>query len=110
MWLKASKILLNTDKTELVLFRSSNRKITNNVNFRIAGQKIKMLYKTKYFGLFLDENLSFKYHLDTIKLKRANWLLYKIGHFVRAPLHTLLFLTHISDMDVKSGDRTKLCC
>ena len=72
MWLKASKILLNTDKTELVLFRSSNRKITNNVNFRIAGQKIKMLYKTKYLGLFLDENLSFKYHLDTIKLKRAN--------------------------------------
>ena len=72
MWLKASKILLNTDKTELVLFRSNNRKITNNVNFRIAGQKIKMLYKTKYFGLFLDENLSFKYHLDTIKLKRAN--------------------------------------
>ena len=72
MWLKASKILLNTDKTELVLFRSSNRKITNNVNFRIAGQKIKMLYKTKYLDLFLDENLSFKYHLDTIKLKRAN--------------------------------------
>ena len=72
MWLKASKILLNTDKTELVLFRSSNRKITNNVNFRIAGQKIKMLYKTKYLDLFLDENLSFKHHLDTTKLKRAN--------------------------------------
>ena len=26
MWLRANKILLNTDKTELVLFRSKNRK------------------------------------------------------------------------------------
>ena len=88
MWLRANKILLNADKTELFLFRSKNRKITKNMNFRISGQKIKMLSKTKYLGLFLDENLSFKYHLDTIKLKlnRANCLLSKIRHYVRAPL------------------------
>ena len=47
-----------------------------------------MLSKTKYLDLFLDENLPFKYHLDTIKLKlnRANGLLSKIRHFVRASL------------------------
>ena len=58
------------------------------MNFRISGQKITMLSKTKYVGLFLDENLSFKYYLDTIKLKlnRANCLLFKIRYYVRAPL------------------------
>ena len=69
MWLKANKILLNADKIELVLFRSKNRKITKSMNFRISGQNIKMLSKTKHLGLFLDENLSFIYRLDTIKLK-----------------------------------------
>ena len=59
MWLRANKMLLNVNKTELVLLRSKNKKITENMNFRISGQKIKMLSKTKYLGLLLDENLSF---------------------------------------------------
>ena len=93
MWLRANEILLNADKTELVLFRSKNRKINKNMNFRISGQKIKKLSKTKYLGLlFLDENISFKYNLDIIKLKlnRANCLLSKIKHYVRAPLLTTI--------------------
>ena len=53
-----------------------------------------MLSKIKYLGLFLGENLSFKYHLDTINLKlnRANCLLSKIRRYVRAPsLRTIYF-------------------
>ena len=76
--------------------RSKNRKITKNRNFKISGQKIKMLSKTKYLGLFLEENLSFKYHLDTFKLKlnRTNCILSKIRHYVRAPLlRTIYFAT-----------------
>ena len=88
MWLRGNKIPLNEDQTELVLFRSKIRKITKTMNFRISGQKIKMLSKIKYLGLLLDGNLSFKYDLDTIKLKlnKANCLLSKIRYFVRAPL------------------------
>ena len=50
------------------------------MNFRLSGQKTKMLSKTKYLGLFLNENLSFKHYLDIIKLKldRVNCLLSKI--------------------------------
>ena len=93
MWLRTNKIFLNADKTELVLFRPKNRNISKNINFRINGQKIKMLSKTKYLSLFLDENLSFKYHLDTIKLKlkRTNCLLSKIRHYVRAPSLRTIF-------------------
>ena len=101
---KSYKILLNADKTELVLFRSKNRKITKNMNFRISGQKIKMWSKTKYLGLFLDENLSFKYHLDTIKLKlnRANCLLSKIRHYIRAPLLRTIYFA-IFDPHLRYG-------
>ena len=88
MWLRGNKIPLNEDQTELVLFRSKIRKITKTMNFRISGQKIKMLSKIKYLGLLLDGNLSFKYDLDTIKLKlnKANCLLSKSRYFIRATL------------------------
>ena len=57
-WLRANKISLNSDKTELILFRSKNKKITKNMNFRISGQKINIICKTKYLGLILDESLT----------------------------------------------------
>ena len=58
------------------------------MNFRINGQKMEILSKKKYLGLFLDKNFYFKNHLDTIKLKlnMVNCLLSKIRHYVRAPL------------------------
>ena len=40
---KGKKISLNKGKTELVLFRSKNKKITKNMNFRISEQKINIL-------------------------------------------------------------------
>ena len=86
-WLKANKISLNSGKTELVLFRSKDKKITKNMNFRISGQKINMISETKYLGLILDEHLTFKYHLQDLKLKlnRTNCLLSKIRYYVKFP-------------------------
>ena len=86
-WLKANKISLNSGKTELVLFRSKDKKFTKNMNFRISGQKINMISQTKYLGLILDEHLTFKYHLQNLKLKlnRANCLLSKIRYYSNSP-------------------------
>ena len=55
------------------------------MNFRISRQKINIIYKIKYLGLILDEHLTFKYHLENLKLKlnRANCLLLKIRYFVK---------------------------
>ena len=104
MWLRANKILLNAYKTEFLLFRSKKRKIIKNMNFRISGQKIKMLSKTKYLGFFLDENLSFKYNLDTIKWKLniANCLLSKVRPYVRAPLLRTIYFA-IFDPHLRYG-------
>ena len=48
MWIRANKILLNADKTKLVLFRSkkkTEKALKININFRISGQKIKIQRK-----------------------------------------------------------------
>ena len=63
-----------------------------------------MLRKRKYLGLFLDEKVSFKYHLDTIKLKlnTANCLLSRFRYFVRAPSLRIIFLA-IFDPHLRYG-------
>ena len=61
--------------------------ITKNMNLRISRQKIK-IFSTEYLGLILDENLTFKNHLDNLKFKlnRQNCLLAKIRYYVKSLL------------------------
>ena len=39
------------------------------MNFQISGQKLNIMEETKYLGMIMDEQLSFKNHMDTVKLK-----------------------------------------
>ena len=86
-WLRANKISLNTKKTEIVLFRAQKTIIKKNMNFRISGKKY-IMKETKYLGMIMDEHLTFKNHMDTVKLKvkRANGLLAKLKHYVNPTL------------------------
>ena len=86
-WLWANKISLNTKKTEIVLFRSEKTIIKKNMNFRISGQKINIMKETTYLGMIMDEHLTFKNHMDTVKLKlnRANEFLAKLSHYYVNP-------------------------
>ena len=57
------------------------------MNLRISGQKVNMK-ETKYLGMIMNEHLTFKNHIDTVKLKlnRANGLLAKLRHYVNPTL------------------------
>ena len=70
--------------------------ITKNINFRISRQKIKIFSKTKYLGITLEENLTFKNHLYNLRFKqnRANCLLIKIRYCIR-PIHYVIFDSHL---------------
>ena len=71
------------------------------MNIRIGGQKINILCKAKYLGLILDEDLTFKYHPENLKLKlnRANFLPIKVIYYVKFPslrtLYYALFDSHL---------------
>ena len=83
-WLIANKISLNTDKTEIIVFKNKNKKISKKLNFRISGQKIKPTNALKYLGVILEENLSWEKHLNTLvkRLGRAIGILAKLRHYV----------------------------
>ena len=112
-WLRANKISLNTKKTEIVLFRAQKTEIKKNMNFRISGQKIKIMKETKYLGMVMDEHLTFKNHMDTgkLKLNRVNGLLAKLRHYVKIQYYleqfSMPFLNPTCNMDVNYGGKYK---
>ena len=85
-WLRANKISLNVNKTEIVVFRSPTKQIYKNLNFRLSGQEIEPKRCTKYLGVIIDEHLSFNEYMNTLKqkLNRANGILAKLRYYVTA--------------------------
>ena len=73
---------------EIVPFRAQKKIIKKNMKLRISGQKINIMKETKYLGMIMDEHLTFKNHMDTVKLKvkKANGLLAKLKHYVNPTL------------------------
>ena len=100
-WLRANRISLNVDKTEIIIFRPKRKTITRKMNFRISGQKINIGTQTKYLGLILDEHLTWTHHIKILKTKlsRANGLLAKIRYFTSKELlrtiYYALFDSHL---------------
>ena len=94
-WLIANKIALNADKTKFILFRSKRKSHSSNFELNIPGVgSIKPSTHIKYLGVILDENLSWKHHIQCLsqKLRRANGALCKIRHYV--PHDVLLNVYH----------------
>lgn len=83
-WLKANKISLNTDKTEIMLFKPKNKPIKKHLNFRISGQRIELTKTVKYLGILFQDDLHWDKHLTILlkKLSRAIGILSKIRHYV----------------------------
>ena len=83
-WLNANKISLNVKKTEMVIFKSKQKKFEGDLKIKLCGKSLYPTESVKYFGVKIDTNLSWQYHVNdlSIKLNRANALLSKIRKFV----------------------------
>ena len=94
-WLRANRISLNANKTELIILRPKNKSITKQLNFRISDQKVN---KAKYLGKYLDEHLTWIFQLNKIKTKlsRSRGSLAKLRYHVKQNFlgqYILQFLT-----------------
>ena len=68
-WLNANKHSLNTGKSNLILFRKIQTKITYKPDIKIMGEGIKEKEFTKYLGVLIDKTLSWTYHINHVNLK-----------------------------------------
>ena len=93
-WLKANKLTINLDKTEVVLFSKDKTQI--HIELEMEHKAIKSSTWVKFLGLWIDNTLSWKKHLGTllIKLKQNTNLLrldsYQKQQKDRSILHILI--------------------
>ena len=81
-WFKSNKLSLNVDKTKWFLFHPlSKRQFLPQTlpNLLIEDIHIKREHVTKFLGVFIDENLSWKQHIEILssKISKSIGILYK---------------------------------
>ena len=82
-WLNANKISLNVKKTEIVIFKSKQKKLEGDLKIKFCGKRLYPTESVKYLGVKIDTNLTWQHVNDlSIKLNRANALLFKISKYV----------------------------
>ena len=62
-WLTANKLSLNINKTNFIIFKSNRKKLKNKANVIINEHTIDQVKYTKFLGIYINEELSWKYHI-----------------------------------------------
>ena len=68
-WLNVNKMSLNVDKTHYMIFIPKAKKITKEKDIVINGTKISEVKTTKFLGVIIDSNLTWKPHIDYVSTK-----------------------------------------
>ena len=88
----AATVYYLTSKTKFVIFHAPN-KLKYPITIWISNKAIDEVKYTKYLGVTLDAQLSFKYHIDelTKKISRGIGLVYKLQPFVTTKILTNVY-------------------
>ena len=62
-WLSCKKLSLNVLKTHYIILTTRN-KIVENIDIKISNTSIERVYTTKFLGIHIDSQLSWKKHID----------------------------------------------
>ena len=111
-WFKLNKLSLNIDKTNFMTFKNKHSK-TPDLNFKIVIDNINIekVKITKFLGILIDNNLSWKAHTSHISkiVSKYNGIIRKIRTYLtQDSLHTLyntLVLPYLSYCTIVWGDR-----
>ena len=69
-WLRCNKLSINVNKTHYLVFCSKSTKV-NDLIIKLNHHPISRVYSTKFLGVYLDANLSWKNHIEYISKKIA---------------------------------------
>ena len=83
-WLVVNKLSLNIRKTKFMLFHSPNTKFTFIPNLNINGIELERVENFNFLGLTINENLSWKPHMDKVKNKiaKSGGVINRLKHFL----------------------------
>ena len=99
-WFKSNKLSLNVKKTKYTLFCSTQvkRKLPKEMpKLQIENNEILREEVTKFLGVLIDSNISWKYHINTInnKISKNIGVLYKARPFINRNSMKQLYFSFI---------------
>ena len=65
-WLNANRMSLNVEKTHYIVFSNRGKTTNLDTNVQIAGSVIEKVNFTKFLGIIIDKNLTWKFHVDHV--------------------------------------------
>ena len=57
-WLNANKISLNVKKTEMAIFKSTQKKFGGDLKIKLCGKRLYPTISVKYLGVKIDTTLN----------------------------------------------------
>ena len=93
IWLDANELTLNLNKTACLVIPLTNSNKNQNLNPIIDDKLIKVVSCCRYFGVFIDNQLSFKTHTKNLenKLSCGVGVLWKLRRYLCEKTMTLLY-------------------
>ena len=96
-WCLANRLILNTKKTFQVIFKAPNKMISDPdvFNLSMGNSQLATISSTKFLGIEIDSNITFKTHIGQI-CKKLNYILLlmrSIRQFLDVPTMTNLYYT-----------------
>ena len=95
-WIHANKLSLNVDKTHYMLFSNSLKLLPNHI--MINGINLLQVEYTKFLGLYIDNDLSWKSHINYLSklLSRNTGILNKLKYYFPTNIVLSIYSTLIS--------------
>ena len=92
-WLSANRLSLKIDKSNVVIFHPSQRKLPFLVTLSLNGINLNQEFSIKYLGIIIDSNLSWKSQVSYIskKIKRNISILSKLRCYVNSDIPLKLY-------------------
>ena len=94
-WFNANFLTLNLGKTVGMLFSPKNKNLIPKIT--IGDNAIPIVKKTKFLGIWIDEDLSWNYHVNELclKIKRNQYLLRKSKNILPVDCMKMLYYAQI---------------
>jgi len=99
VWFKSNKLSLNAKKTQYMMF--GKRKVPEVKDIILNNEKLTKVEHTKFLGVYIDNKLNWKHHINVTSSKIArnlgiiNKLRYKLSFSSLKTLYNILIQPHL---------------
>lgn len=96
-WLASNRIQINVDKTKYIVYSCRNyHQLSGAVKINVSV--VEPTNNIKFLGIFLDNNLSYRFHINNLssKISRSLGVLNKISSFIPLNILYMLYCSLIS--------------